>query len=125
MKRRTLDSMQTIPVTIDRNKIHKGDIRGDHSYLIHGRVVGDSELGGAIIVSEGAFWLGNIDADMVVVKGKVKGNITAISKIELHPGCHVMGNISAPFITIAEGANLVGEVDDISMVTHYQDSRTH
>ncbi|MDH5632252.1 MAG: polymer-forming cytoskeletal protein [Gammaproteobacteria bacterium] len=125
MHRRTLDSIQTVPVTIQRDRIVKGDIRGECSYVIHGRVVGDSDLDGAIMIAESAFWLGNINAEMVVVKGRVKGNIVANSKIELRPGSQVMGSLSAPFITIAEGANLVGDIDEVSMVTHYTESRTH
>lgn len=125
MKRRTLDDLETVPVTIEENKIFKGDIRGNHSYLIHGRVVGDSELTGAILVAETAFWLGNIMADTVVVKGRVKGDISANSKIELRDGAQVMGDLSAPFITIAEGSELIGNIDEMSMVTRYTDHRAH
>jgi cytoskeletal protein CcmA (bactofilin family) len=46
-----------------------------------------------------------------VVAGRIVGNVTAAERVELLPSAVLEGNIRAPKIAIAEGAQFKGSVD--------------
>ena len=58
---------------------------------------------GALYIGKDAVVHAEIKALSVVVLGKVKGNITAVSKIELQSTAEVVGNIIAPQIVMESG----------------------
>jgi len=43
-----------------------------------------------------------------VVAGKVSGDITATSRIEIRPSAKVVGNLTAPVLVVHEGATFEG-----------------
>jgi len=124
-KRRALDDISQLPKTIERGAVHMGNIEGMDNYLIHGQVFGDSDVQGTLMLSEKCVWKGNVVADVVVVKGKVDGNISARSKIELRNTASVHGNLQAPIVAIEHGAKLRGNIHNDSLITHFQERRTH
>ena len=46
-----------------------------------------------------------------VIAGEVSGNAHAAERVEIAPSGRLIGNISAPRITIADGAHFKGTVD--------------
>ncbi len=51
---------------------------------------------------------GDIDIDSAVVSGKVDGNITAKTRLDLNTPAKVTGNIIAPILIIQEGVSFNG-----------------
>jgi cytoskeletal protein CcmA (bactofilin family) len=124
-KRRSLDNLDKFPTTIGREAVHVGLFAGHDNYVVHGQVHGDSDIEGALMIGQDGFWVGNITADVVVVKGRVEGNIRARFKVELRESARIKGNLDGPLIAVAEGAVLQGRVSPDSMVTRFVDRRTH
>lgn len=124
-KRRALDDISRLPKTIERGAVHMGNIEGMDNYLVHGQVFGDSDVQGTLMLSENCVWKGKVVADVVVIKGKVEGDVVARSKIELRNTAVVVGNLQAPIVAIEHGATLRGNIQKESLITHFQERRTH
>ena len=90
----------------------KGELQGDEDLTIDGRVEGKIELREHNLTI-GAN--GRIKADLyakhIVISGEVTGNAFAAERVEIAPSGKLNGNITAPRITIADGAHFKGSVD--------------
>lgn len=124
-RRRALDDISQLPKTIERGVVHMGNIEGMDNYVVHGQVFGDSDIQGTLMLSDNCVWKGRVMADVVVIKGKVDGDVIARSKIELRNTAEVIGDLKAPIVAIEHGAKLHGEIHEESLITHFQERRTH
>lgn len=124
-KRRSLDHLDKVPTTVGRETVHVGLFAGRGNYVVHGQVHGDSDIEGALMIGPDGLWVGNITADVVVVKGRVEGNIQAHFKLELRPSARIRGDLSSPLIAVAEGAVVQGRISPDSILTRFTDRRTH
>jgi cytoskeletal protein CcmA (bactofilin family) len=88
----------------------KGTIRFSKELMFDGTLDGDifASQGGTLIVGANGKIQGNIRADGVVVKGKVKGDITAGSRCELHGGAELVGDLKTARLVLEAGAMFVG-----------------
>ena len=68
----------------------KGTIRFAKELIFDGKLDGDiTSSGGMLIVGRNGKIHGNLQANSVLVKGKVNGNIIADSRCELHEGAEL------------------------------------
>lgn len=123
--RRSLDQLGKLPTILGREVVHVGALTGQNHFMIHGRVHGNGDIDGALLIGPEGQWIGNIVADNVVIKGRVHGNIHARFKIELRPSARIKGNLTSPVIAIAEGAVIDGHVSPDSVVTRFRERRAH
>jgi cytoskeletal protein CcmA (bactofilin family) len=76
---------------------------------IDGVVDGEIQCQGALTIGEGAEVRAKIAGQVVVIRGKVEGNVTAKEKVELHAPARLIGNVSAPRLTVSEGVVFDGD----------------
>jgi len=76
---------------------------------IDGFVEGDIQCQGALTIGESAEVKAKITAQLVVIHGKVEGNVSAKEKIELIAPARLIGNIDTPRLIIAEGVLFDGD----------------
>ena len=76
---------------------------------IDGIVDGEVNCQGTLTVGEGAEVKAKITGQVVVIRGKVEGNVTARERIELLAPARLIGNIDAPRLIIAEGVVFDGD----------------
>ncbi len=62
-------------------------------------------------VEQGAHINGGIRAAIVVVRGEVKGNIHAVSRVELLEAGVFIGDLKASSLTVATGSRMRGKVE--------------
>lgn len=124
-RRRSLDHLEKYPTILGREVAHVGVIEGRDNYVVHGRVEGNCDIDGVLLVGPDCLWIGNIMADTVIVKGRVEGAIRARFKIELRPSARIKGDLSSPLVAVAEGAVLQGRVSPDSIITRFSERRTH
>jgi cytoskeletal protein CcmA (bactofilin family) len=72
-------------------------------FLIRGRVSGEINAKGALVVAEGAVVEANVRAPTVIVRGAVQGNIIATERVEISSSGKVVGDITAPEILMETG----------------------
>jgi cytoskeletal protein CcmA (bactofilin family) len=76
---------------------------------IDGNVDGEIQCHGTLTIGEGAEVRAKIIGQVVVIRGKVEGNVTAKEKVELLSPARVAGNISTPRFTVTEGVVFDGD----------------
>lgn len=124
-RRRSTDRLDSYTTQIGVGAHLQGTLTGSGNYLVQGEVVGDAEIEGALVLETGACLRGEVVADFVRIAGKVEGNVTARSKIDLAPTAVVTGDLSSPLIAIAEGAVYEGAITRPrkTQVTRYTERR--
>lgn len=76
---------------------------------IDGSVDGEIQCHGTLTIGDGAEVKAKISGQVVVVQGRVEGNVTAKEKVELIAPARLFGNISTPRLTITEGVVFDGD----------------
>ena len=93
---------------IGKDTTIKGELTFDGSARILGHVEGQIAAKGQLEIGDGGRCKATIDADKIVIDGKVEGDITARSSLQLNAKADLHGDLTAATLVIAEGATLVG-----------------
>ncbi len=86
----------------------KGELSFEGSMKVEGRIEGKIVTKGRLFLGKGAQITAEVAVGQVNVEGTFKGNVVASERIELASTAHVLGDIRAPKLVIAEGATFVG-----------------
>jgi len=76
---------------------------------IDGIVDGEVNCQGTLTIGEGAEVKAKITGQVVIIRGKVEGNVSAKERIELLAPARLIGNIDAPRLIITEGVVFDGD----------------
>jgi cytoskeletal protein CcmA (bactofilin family) len=76
---------------------------------IDGSVEGEIQCQGTLTVGEGAEVRAKISGQVVIIRGKVEGNVAAKEKLELAAPARLFGNIDTPRLIITEGVVFDGD----------------
>lgn len=87
-----------------------GNLQGEGSLEVFGRVEGDVSTSGDVLVAEGGVVRGDITAAKITVSGAVQGNLNGSEGVALERGAKVVGDVSAPRVGIGSGALIRGHV---------------
>jgi cytoskeletal protein CcmA (bactofilin family) len=75
---------------------------------IDGQVDGEINARDSLTIGESAVVTAQIRAASIVLAGKISGDITATTRIEIRPSAKVVGNLTAPVLVVHEGATFEG-----------------
>jgi cytoskeletal protein CcmA (bactofilin family) len=90
----------------------KGDVTGEEDLVIQGRVEGKVDLAQHnVTVGANGRIKANIFGRSVTVEGEVEGDLHAEEHIAIRKSGKVHGNVSAPRVTIEDGAMFKGTID--------------
>src|SRR5208282_2729926 len=73
----------------------KGNLKFSGELTFEGKLEGDIQTDGVLNLGDSASVNGNINAQSVIVRGKVNGNVTAKEKIEIKTKAELFGDIRA------------------------------
>ncbi|MDR1858243.1 MAG: polymer-forming cytoskeletal protein [Treponema sp.] len=85
-----------------------GTLNFDKSFLIRGKVSGEIKAKGLLVIDEEAVVNADINTSRVIIRGFVKGDITASEKVEITVTGTLEGNITAPEIFMETGCTFNG-----------------
>ena len=91
--------------------LFKGTLSFEGTVRIDGKFEGQVKTNDTLIIGETGEVVADIDAGVVICKGRMKGTIIASKKIEMHPSSKIIGNVQTPAIHIELGAVLDGNCD--------------
>jgi len=80
-----------------------GTLHFEKPFLIRGKVSGEISARGLLVIDEEAVVNANINASRVVIRGQVKGNVSAQENVEVTASGKLTGNVSAPEIFMETG----------------------
>jgi cytoskeletal protein CcmA (bactofilin family) len=93
---------------IGQGTVIRGNVRGDGSIEIYGRVDGDVIVTGDVTLGEHASVHGNVSGARLTIGGNVTGELRGTEGITLERSAQVTGDITAPRVGIEEGARARG-----------------
>lgn len=125
--RRTLDKVDGFSTAIGKDSHFTGTLGGAGNFIIQGKVDGDCDIAGTLVIAEGGHWTGNISAACVLIAGTVDGDVTARDKMEIVSTARIRGKITSAVLAIAEGAIHEGVVAMASKpdFTRFKDKRSN
>ena len=88
---------------LSKDIVFTGDLTFDRPFLIRGRFAGNIDAKGLLVVDEEAVVEANINAPRVIIRGSVKGDVTASEKVEVVVTGKLTGDVSAPEIFMESG----------------------
>ena len=91
--------------------IFKGTLSFEGTVRIDGKFEGNVKTNDTFIIGETGDVVADINAGIVICKGRMKGSIVASKKIEMHPSSKIVGNVKTPALNIELGAVLDGNCD--------------
>ncbi|MGD9598054.1 MAG: polymer-forming cytoskeletal protein [Steroidobacteraceae bacterium] len=109
-KRRLLDQFGATPTFIAEGCRMQGDLETRGPLVLSGTLIGDGRIGGALSVSVGAHWQGDVQAKAGVIAGEVTGRVTIEEKLEIGATAVIRGSIAARTLAIANGAVIEGDI---------------
>ncbi|MDR1575979.1 MAG: polymer-forming cytoskeletal protein [Treponema sp.] len=80
-----------------------GSLYFEKPFLIRGKVSGEISAQGLLVIDEEAVVNANINTSRLVVRGQVKGDVTAAEKVEVTVTGKLIGNVTAPEIFMETG----------------------
>ncbi len=98
------------PSVIGQDTVIRGNVHGQGSLEIYGRVQGDIRVDGDVVLGERSEIRGSVSGAQIRVSGMVEGDLRGAEAVLVEPGARVAGDMIAPRIGIANGALVRGMV---------------
>jgi cytoskeletal protein CcmA (bactofilin family) len=95
---------------IGSSTVIRGNVRGDSSLEILGRIEGDVSVTGDLELGPDAVVVGAVAGARIVIGGSVEGDVTGSEAVVISDTGRVVGDLSAPRVGMKEGAQLRGNV---------------
>ncbi len=86
----------------------KGEIRVEGTVRIDGRLDGEIQTKGQVIIGEDGLVQGTIMAGTVISSGRIKANVTANRASPVTEDATLIGEVLTPVLIIEEGAKIQG-----------------
>jgi cytoskeletal protein CcmA (bactofilin family) len=87
----------------------EGNITSTSDFRIAGRVYGDLDIKGKLLLTSEAVIRGEIRVDQADISGSIRGEVIASDKVVLRGNAKLNGNIYTRVLVIEEGAYFQGE----------------
>ncbi len=88
----------------------RGEVTGEGDFHIYGRFEGEIDVSGRVVVAEAAQVDANINAASIAIAGKVRGNLSASTRLDILPTGVLTGTLKAGSFSAAEGSSVKGEI---------------
>jgi len=89
----------------------KGEIHVEGTVRIDGRLDGEIQTKGQVIIGEDGLVQGTISAGTLISSGRIKAKVTAIERVQLMKTATLIGEVITPVLIMEEGAKLQGVTD--------------
>ena len=110
-KQQTLEiNQQEISTIIGEGFIFTGKVKGTLAIRIEGKIIGDVDVEGGIILGEKGNIEGNLITKSAVIFGTVNGNIKS-TQLEIKKSGYVNGDITTDTLEIELGAQYNGKLN--------------
>lgn len=97
-----------VTAILDRGASFEGKLSFEGTVQIGGQFRGEIFTKDTLIIAEGATVFAEIEAETVVINGKIEGNIFATRRVIMHPPAIFRGTVTSPSLRIDEGVVFEG-----------------
>lgn len=99
---------EQVTAILDQGTYFEGKLSFEGTVQIGGRFQGEVFTKDTIVINEGAHVIAQIEADTIVISGRVEGNLFARRKVIMHPPAVFKGTVTSPSLRIDEGVVFEG-----------------
>jgi len=89
----------------------KGELSAEEDLVIQGTIEGSITHTQRLTIGPEGTVRASVEAQLVIVEGKMEGDVRAQKAVSVKETAHMTGNITAPSVTILQGATFNGNVD--------------
>ena len=89
----------------------EGRIEGDADVRIAGKVKGEIQIRGDLVVDRGGRIAAKVSAANVTIGGELDGNVIATGQVKLLESSQMIGDLKASMLTVAAGSRMRGHVE--------------
>ena len=89
----------------------KGELSAEEDLVIQGTIEGSITHTQRLTIGPEGTVRASVEAQLVIVEGKMEGDVRAQKSVAVKETAHMTGNITAPSVTILQGATFNGNVD--------------
>ena len=89
----------------------KGNITSEDSIIIEGKVTGNIQSKNTVTIGKSGNTNGKIEAELINIIGKAKGDIITGKKLKIHSFAKFYGNINSENVVIEEGGIFNGNMN--------------
>lgn len=101
-----------VTVWVGKSVVFKGELIASEDMMLDGRVEGTIYVRDHVLtIGPDADVHADINAKIVLVYGAASGSITASEKVDVRESARIKGDITAPRVAVADGADLHGRID--------------
>lgn len=97
-----------VTAILDQGSHFEGKLSFEGTVQIGGDFRGEIFTKDTIVINEGATVTAQIEADTIVISGRVEGNLFARRKVIMHPPAVFKGTVTSPSLRIDEGVVFEG-----------------
>ena len=97
------------PNLINESTAIQGNIEAKESLRIDGKVEGNIQCTGRLVIGKNAFIVGNIECQHLELLGRLTGDVLAHESCALRSTAVLSGNLSTALIQIEQGAQFLGQ----------------
>jgi cytoskeletal protein CcmA (bactofilin family) len=109
-RRRFFDQRPGAPTLVGIGSRFEGSLEVQGPMSLGGTIVGNGSVAGLVSIAKEAHWQGNVRAHAAVVAGRVNGDLTIETKLEIGKSAVIRGRVQAHVLAIADGAVVDGEI---------------
>ena len=101
-----------VKAVIGPSIVIQGDVTGEEDLQIDGQINGSISLRDhSVVIGRTGKVKANIHAKVISVDGELTGDLFGIEQVIVHRSGRVVGNITAPRVSLEDGAKLKGTID--------------
>ena len=108
MSKKGSAGMDNIVGLLGKGTEFEGKLIFEGTLRIDGKFKGEVITKGILAIGEGALVHAEVEADTIIVRGEVHGNLKATQKIEIKGSGKVLGNINTPSLIVEAGVIFEG-----------------
>jgi len=97
---------------------HGCQLKGDFSFAegfrldgeLVGNILGQTDRASILVISESAHVMGEVQADHIIINGRVDGPVRASVMLELQPKARITGDVTYKLLEMHQGALVAGKL---------------
>lgn len=97
-----------VSAILDKGASFEGKLTFEGTVQIGGEFRGEIFTKDTLVVNKGSFVSAQIEAETIIISGRVEGNIFARQKVIMHPPAVFKGTVTTPSLRIEEGVVFEG-----------------
>ena len=97
-----------VTAILDHGARFEGKLTFEGTVQIGGEFRGEIFTNDTLIVNQGALVFAEVEAETIIISGKVEGNLFARRRVIMHPPATFKGTVTSPSLRIDEGVVFEG-----------------